>query len=353
MLRSISRIAAATVATLTLLAGAFCGVAFGQSAAPQAAATPAPPWRNINPQPGTWGRRAAMLLANSEMSNALLDGKIYSITGYPISRIDSPGAEVYDPEKNAWSLIAPFPFPVNHSASVGYDGKIYTFGGQPNNNLKGPFAANVWMYDPKTDTWTQRAPMPTARGATAAAVLDGKIYVSGGRPPHGADFAAYDPQTDTWETLPNLPTPRNHHTEEAVNGKIYVIGGRPDPGYTGPKLGNVDIYDPATRRWSVGAPMPTPRGGITGAVVNGCIHVLGGEGNPNDPRGVYGQHEVYNPKTNRWTTSVPLPLPVHATIGAAYVGGLLYVIGGDATESADAPITILQVYKPTAAEVCE
>lgn len=336
-------------------------VAFGLSAPAKsqttpsvaASATPTPPWRNTDPAAGTWGRRAAMIRSNSEMSNTQLDGKIYSVSGYPITRIDSPEAEVYDPEKNAWSMIAPFPFPVNHSVSVGYAGKIYTIGGQPNNNLTGPFAANVWMYDTATNAWSQRAPMPTPRSAMAVALLDGKIYVSGGRPPHGSDFAVYDPQLNTWETLPDMPTARNHHTSAAVNGKIYVIGGRPDPGYTGPKLDAVDIYDPATRRWSKGAPMPTPRGGVTGVLALGCIHVMGGEGNVKDARGVYPQHEIYHPKTNTWTTSVPLPIPIHGTIGGAFVGGLVYVIGGEITESADSPTTILQVYRPTAAESCE
>ncbi|MFN9895353.1 MAG: kelch-like protein, partial [Acidobacteriota bacterium] len=39
--------------------------------------------------------------------------------------------------------------------------------------------------------------MPTARSGGAAAVLDGKIYVAGGRPPRGTDFAVYDPAANT------------------------------------------------------------------------------------------------------------------------------------------------------------
>ena len=51
--------------------------------------------------------------------------------------------------------------------------------------------------------------MPTPRGGGAAAVIDNKIYVGGGRPPGGADFAAYDPKADRWTKLPDLPTQRN------------------------------------------------------------------------------------------------------------------------------------------------
>jgi len=38
----------------------------------------------------------------------------------------------------------------------------------------------VVMYDPVADSWQQMAAMPTARYSHASAVMDGKIYVSGG-----------------------------------------------------------------------------------------------------------------------------------------------------------------------------
>ena len=36
----------------------------------------------------------------------------------------------------------------------------------------------------------------------------------------------YDPATDTWRERSPMPTPRNHAAIGVVNGKIYVIGGR-------------------------------------------------------------------------------------------------------------------------------
>src|SRR2546428_10115845 len=39
---------------------------------------------------------------------------------------------------------------------------------------------NAWEYDPAKDEWKELAPMPTKRGAAAAAVANGKIYVTGG-----------------------------------------------------------------------------------------------------------------------------------------------------------------------------
>ena len=82
-----------------------------------------------------------------------------------------------------------------------------------------------WVHDPAVGGWVKRAPMPTPRSGGGKAVIDGKIYVAGGRPPGGSAFEVYDPATDKWEKLPDLPTQGNHLAMVALNGKIIVAGG--------------------------------------------------------------------------------------------------------------------------------
>jgi N-acetylneuraminic acid mutarotase len=109
------------------------------------------------------------------------------------------------------------------------NGKIYVIGGQTTESsepAKAGFVNTVYEYDPASGKWTARAPMPTMRGGGVAAVVDGRIYVAGGRPPGGHDFAVYDPTADKWTTLANLPTQRNHLAAGAHDGKVYVFGGR-------------------------------------------------------------------------------------------------------------------------------
>jgi len=85
----------------------------------------------------------------------------------------------------------------------------------------------------------------------------------------------------------------------------------------------VEAYDPANDRWTKRSAMPSRRGGLAAAVLDGAIHVIGGE-----TRGsVFANHEVYDPATDRWTTAPPLPVARHG-LAAAVVGGKLYVIGG-------------------------
>src|SRR5207244_2077421 len=86
--------------------------------------------------------------------------------------------EAYDPATDSWTIRAPLPRPLNHPAAAGLNGRLYVMGGFDNGT--GRPVASLYEYDPATDTWAERAPMPTARGALAAATLGGLIYAVGG-----------------------------------------------------------------------------------------------------------------------------------------------------------------------------
>src|SRR5205085_12018082 len=89
----------------------------------------------------------------------------------------------------------------------------------------------------------------------------------------------YDPATNTWRPRAPMPTPRNHATAGAINGKIYVIGGRTGAAFISSGSSNVDVveeYDPATDAWgSARAWMPSARSAIASGVYEGRIYVTG------------------------------------------------------------------------------
>ena len=102
---------------------------------------------------------------------------------------------------------------------------------------------NAWEYDPVADSWKALAPMPTRRGSPVAAATGDKIYVIGGATtPPGSRGSGRAPGTPArvggnrrrirsrrpipGASAASMPTPRNHATTGVVNGKIYVIGGR-------------------------------------------------------------------------------------------------------------------------------
>ena len=299
-----------------------------------------------DPPPGGYGRRTNLPLANSEMAVAELDGKIYVLGGYPSSRVPQASVQVYEPATNQWSIVAMLPFAMHHPVVTGVKGKLYSFGGQ----LASADTARTLAYDPAANAWTDLANMPTARGAGSSAVIGDKVYVVGGRPPADNTFEVYDIASNTWATLPNLPPTyptRNHIAATAIDGKVYVAGGRYNGGsFSDPITDSLDMFDPATGMWSSRARMLRPRGGLNGVAAYGCFYTWGGEGTATEPNGVFPDHDVYNPKTDRWTALARLPTPVHGVTGAAFVDGIIYIPGGGTSQGGSSGSTIFQVYRP-------
>jgi N-acetylneuraminic acid mutarotase len=140
--------------------------------------------------------------------------------------------------------------------------------------------ASTLAYDPVTDKWAEKAPMPTAREHLASSVVDGKLYVVGGRS-NGMSYnvdanEAYDPTTDKWTILEPIPTKRGGFASAAVNGSIYVFGGEQPSG----TFSNNEKYYTANNKWAVEAMMPTARHGLAAASIGDRIFVIGGGPQP-------------------------------------------------------------------------
>jgi hypothetical protein len=288
---------------------------------------------------GTWEDREELMFANSECAVAELDGLIYVIGGYPSDRVTVDTVQVYDVAADRWSVTTPVPQPINHTVAAAANGRVFVLGGQT--DASGEYVDDVFAYDPATEEWTTRAPMPAPRSAGAAAVIGDLIYVAGGRAGRGADFAVYDAVADEWTELPPMPTARNHLAVGAIDGRVYVAGGRFGEGFTSDFTDVLEIYDPATRTWSTGAPMPTPRSGVNGIGVGGCFYVWGGEW----AMGVFDENEVYHAASNTWRSLAPLPRAVHGVTGSAYVGGFIYAPGGGTSMGGSSGSFLHQVFR--------
>src|SRR5215211_2695664 len=182
--------------------------------------------------------------------------------------------------------------------------------------------------------WTLGSPMPTPRTEIAAALLDGKIYIVGGKTKTELTdvVEAYDPSSDTWNTnISPLPFPMDHVGLDTYNGKLYLVGGfiEPDEGPHRRAINSLFIYDPLKNEWEEGEPMPTARAGLTAKFIDGILYAIGGSTGDNE--GQVGLNEAYNPKTNSWTEKTPMPTARHH-ITSQLVNGKLYVIGGRETD---------------------
>jgi N-acetylneuraminic acid mutarotase len=88
-------------------------------------------------------------------------------------------------------------------------------------------------------TWTLKAPMPGGpRAEMPAVAVNGKIYVVGGSAKGvGYEIARneeYDPATDRWQLRAPMPRGLNHIGAAALDGKLYTAGGFTSPGHHDP-----------------------------------------------------------------------------------------------------------------------
>jgi N-acetylneuraminic acid mutarotase len=255
----------------------------------------------------------------------------------------------YDPAADRWTTKKKMPLPAHHLATVGFAGKIYVFGGAIQAQAGGPNqkpSNSAWEYDPAADTWKALAPMPTARMASVAAEVQGKIYVIGGASVHpGAKLVSlgpkvphrslnvnevYDPATNKWETRMAMPTARNHAAAGVVSGKLYVIGGRLASAFAsaGSNSDVVEVYDPTENTWgAAGLRMPTARSAMGFATFGNRILIAGGEIVDRHMFAAIRAVEAYDPATNQWS-ELPILPSARQGVSAAVVGDRLYVIGG-------------------------
>ena len=138
-------------------------------------------------------RRGKRLAARSRfarpaghVSAAVLDGKIYALGGdhgHDITQIDVKSCHRFDPATKKWSEIASLPDGRSHfeSSTIVYKGRILIVGGrcnssQPPRNVVG----DLLQYDPKANTWHVVGAMPEKLLAPVAAIISGRIVVTGG-----------------------------------------------------------------------------------------------------------------------------------------------------------------------------
>jgi hypothetical protein len=145
-----------------------------------------------------------------------------------------------------------------HLGVIKVNGKIYAIGGCINNGTYSPqpitgLAATNEEYNPETDTWTIKTSMPTPRCAFAIATFQSKVYCIGGIVGSKLDDTyhlfttaqtsgvneVYDPASDVWETKAPLPVGISGTSAHVIGDRIYVIEGN-----------TVWVYNPGTDSWT-------------------------------------------------------------------------------------------------------
>jgi serine/threonine protein kinase len=284
--------------------------------------------------------KAPIPTARSNMALGGINGIIYAAGGFEDTSGFSTINEAYDPSTDRWTERAPMPVAreMRGSNNAVIGGKLYVIGG----NARGECTNLNQAYDPKTDSWTTKAPMPTPRCHMAVVALNGLIYALGGTNTNGsiryATVEIYNPSTDTWTTAPGMPTGRQDLGAAALNGTLYAVGGWNSALSPG-QLDVLEAYDPISETWSTKAPMPTPRSGIGAGVLNGLLVVVGGE---NDEVAL-GTVEAYDPNSNTWTTLTNMPT-ARTFLSTVAMDNTLYAIGGRTAPSSPISLTTNETF---------
>jgi hypothetical protein len=237
-----------------------------------------------DPQTRTWSLKAPLPFPCNHLSLATIGRRIYSFGGF-IEQNRCPHSKcfVYDADLDEWEALPNLLRPRGAISAVTLGEEIHLIGGRDVRSLD-------WheVFDPKTAKYkiregmrgsTPTQPFAGQRCHMGTVVVDGRIHAIGGRK-DSYDFntslhAVYDPASDAWSFRAPLPTPRSGVCAGYVSGKIIVLGGEA-PGIV---FEANEGYDPKTDQWETLTPMPVPRHGLHGAtvaVIGDMVHVPGG-----------------------------------------------------------------------------
>ena len=322
---------------------------------------------------GKWTSLKPIPQGEEEVYGTAAGGKLYVLGGLGIF----PGWEPkqmlwsFDPAGNEWTRLPNIPEGIHHPGFAAIGEKLYSIGGftiaRPATGLPAWVPSkSVWIYDTNAKSWSKGPDLPTPRGALTATAHENKIYAIGGaknptystpelRPTvpveNMASTEVLDIATGTWSAAAPMLTARNHHGASLIDGKIYVVGGRIGSTFIIGLSNNVstnEVYDIAKNTWAAVLGMPTPRSGVGTAVLNGRMHVLGGEAYLNDLVGTYRTHEAFDPNTNTWQRLPPMPTPRHG-LAVAEIAGKMYAVSGSNVAGGGGPhegVNVNEVYDP-------
>jgi len=250
--------------------------------------------------------------------------------------VDNASAAVPEPE---WQTAAPLPYPTYLAASVQDDDyQLYIIGGR--SGVSALPTDNVTLYDLSTEVVTSLADMPVGvAGGSAAIGLDDKVYVFGGKNDSipnifQPEVQIYDPVSDSWSLGAAMPEALTITEAVAMpNGLIYVIGGNNQSDVVHIK-DLMQIYDPVADSWSIGPSLPTEiYAGSALAINDDTIMYMGG-GN-SDASDTYDTIMFFDISDDYWwTSSWTLPVDIAGTDAVIGPDGQIYLIGGGRGNSA-------------------
>ena len=276
------------------------------------------------PSPGTWAQGAVKLTHGREghAATRLRDGRVLIAGGEMIARAPSVlslDAEILDAAAGT-STAVPGGLATSHlraTFTTLRDGRAILAGGG---------TADVAIYTPE-GSFAAGPPLAVSRAGHAATLLpSGRLFVVGGTK-DAAAAELFDPSTNAWTSG---PTPAHAFASAGAvlmpNGHVLVVGG-----------GDAEIFDEHANAFRAAPPPGGSRDGRTARLLaNGKVFVSGGASLAAD---------LFDPATETWSFSAPLPVPADGQLWTPVpsgklvgTGGMMDVFGGDTSNVLFDPI---------------
>lgn len=258
---------------------------------------------------------------------ALWTGEEMVIAGRPDG--DHGTVQLYSPENDSWRVASPRPTDDRAIGAMVWTGTEVLFVG--GDNL---FASNgAWGYNPATDSWRELPDpgIPNVEGIEGVWTGTEAIFTGGYSFMEQAGTIAYNPATDSWRRLPDFDRQGAFMQQLAWTGQQVIVYS----GHWGPRhLDHLPLFDPVTNEWTQSSPMPiNPRERLASAWTGERLIIWGGyatygETPDHDGDHMYGDGAMYDPATDTWTLLPVAPLSDRCDHSGTWTGEEFIVLGG-------------------------
>lgn len=315
-------------------AAALAAAPAARAQAPEWETWPEMPWPAQEIYAALWGGRIAVA------------GGLKAVQGQPLHIEDR--LALFDVARRSWAEGPRLPQARHHPMMVATGETLWAIGGY-GRSAAGEWtnSPEVWSLDGPDAAWAAGPSLPVPQAEAVGLGHGGRVHLVTGRSPGGAANAGWNDQVDVdrhwvladgrWETARPCPMARNSAAGTVLDGALWVAGGRT---VTGGGTGRLDRYDPVADRWDTLAPIPpSPTtgqqvgGGLALVALPGRLVAFGGEWFR--PRaeggggGVFAETWVYDVARDAWARGPDMKTPRHGLAAVGLDGVVVAIAGGD------------------------
>lgn len=238
---------------------------------------------------------------------------------------DLPGMIVltYTPATDSWTESDPLPGR-HYLGGVTWTGtELLLVGGVQNGSND-----QAWRFTPATGEWA-RLPdpsIPPVEGMKGVWTGTEAVFYGGYAGLGESPGVAWNPATETWRSLPATGRANFIQRQRMVwtGDHVIVFSGHGGPGHYNRLL----LYDPASDAWTESAPIPiTPTERLGAAWTGDELILWGGYATYGDGN-ASGEGARYDPVTDRWTVMADSPLGARCDHSLTWSGEVAVVLGG-------------------------